>query len=149
MDTLKSYFVPAQESGQGKRGNDGVQQYQLPERTGMSRHAPPAHLDTSYSTPMSNLNGPPSPGGSFARRNSFRNSAMSMASESLTDIKATVATSWLYEQQLSLQWLTAFDADEGVVIKKGRDNFTCCPPALAQVPGGFFEMAVRLNVRVR
>lgn len=38
---------------------------------------------------------------------------------------------------------------EGVVLKKGKNNYTCCPPQLRDIPYGLYDMAMELNVRVR
>jgi hypothetical protein len=54
---------------------------------------------------------------------------------------------WLYQQQLRLQLVTGMDVFEGVVLKKARGNFTCCPPHMAQIPGSLYEMVVQMNVR--
>lgn len=73
----------------------------------------------------------------------FRNNAP----EELRDIKCDVMVNWLYQQQMEMLW-TAGAADEGVVLKKTRGNYTCCPPDLMEEPFGFFKSIEMLNVRV-
>ena len=65
----------------------------------------------------------------------------------LRDIKCDVMVNWLYQQQMEMLW-TAGDADEGVVLKKGRGAYTCCPPELMDEPYGFFRAVEALNVKV-
>ena len=74
----------------------------------------------------------------------FRNSAM----DDIRDIKADVMINWLHQQQLEKMWGNGGQS-EGVVLKKSRDNYTCCPPELANYQGDFFDAVRALNVRVR
>ena len=73
----------------------------------------------------------------------FRNSAL----EEIIDIKCDVMVNWLHQQQLESMWSTG-GPGEGVVLKKTRDNFTCCPSELAEYRGEFFDAIRALNVRV-
>jgi hypothetical protein len=43
---------------------------------------------------------------------------------------------------------TRGDPTEGVVLKKGRANYTCSPDILHREVGGFFDMVAAMNVRV-
>ncbi|KAF2482839.1 glycosyl transferase family group 2-domain-containing protein [Neohortaea acidophila] len=54
---------------------------------------------------------------------------------------------WLYQQQMERLW-TAGGADEGVVLKKARQAYTCCPADMIEHPSGFFKNVEALNVRV-
>jgi hypothetical protein len=54
---------------------------------------------------------------------------------------------WLYEQQLRKQYASGMDPYEGVVLKKARGNFTCCPPQMAGIPGSLFAVVAQMNVR--
>ncbi|PTB34760.1 hypothetical protein M441DRAFT_85102 [Trichoderma asperellum CBS 433.97] len=54
---------------------------------------------------------------------------------------------WLHEQQLRKQYASGFDPFEGVVLKKARGNFTCCPKQLAIFPEGIYAMVSLMNVR--
>jgi hypothetical protein len=54
---------------------------------------------------------------------------------------------WLYEQQLRKQYASGMDPYEGVVLKKARGNFTCCPPQMAAIPGSLFAVVAQMNVR--
>ncbi|KAF1354804.1 glycosyl transferase family group 2-domain-containing protein [Delphinella strobiligena] len=53
---------------------------------------------------------------------------------------------WLYQQQMELLW-TAGGHDEGIVLKKSRNAYTCCPSDLDQEPAGFSKAIQTLNVR--
>lgn len=53
----------------------------------------------------------------------------------------------LYEQMLRKQYTTGMDPCEGIVLKKERGSFTCCPPQMAAIPGSLFDMVSQMNVR--
>ncbi|KAL7623408.1 hypothetical protein AAE478_007090 [Parahypoxylon ruwenzoriense] len=72
----------------------------------------------------------------------FRN-----ARENIVDVKADVVCSWLYQQQLERQYATGMLPGEGVILKKGKNNYACCPPQLREIPNGLFDMSMELNVR--
>lgn len=54
---------------------------------------------------------------------------------------------WLYEQQLRKQYVTGQNAFEGVVLKKARGDFTCCPPQMNLIPNSLYAMVAQMNVR--
>lgn len=68
--------------------------------------------------------------------------------EELNEIKCDVMVNWLYQQQMEKLW-TAGGHDEGVVLKKGKGAYTCCPADIVEEPYGFFKAIETLNVRVR
>ena len=74
----------------------------------------------------------------------FRKSAINQ----VLDIKCDVMVNWLHQQQLENMW-TGSGPSEGVVLKKSRDNFTCCPPELEDTRTDFFDAVRALNVKVR
>ena len=53
---------------------------------------------------------------------------------------------YLHSQQLEKMW-TNGGLEEGVMLKKAKDNYMCAPKDLRTVEGGLFEMVRRLNVR--
>ncbi|KAL2353394.1 glycosyl transferase family group 2-domain-containing protein [Cryomyces antarcticus] len=67
--------------------------------------------------------------------------------EDINEIKSDVMVNWLYQQQMERLW-TAGGHDEGVVLKKGRGAYTCCPSDIIDEPVGFFKAVQTLNVRV-
>lgn len=73
----------------------------------------------------------------------FRNSQ----AESIHEIKCDVMVNWLYQQQMEKLW-TAGGYDEGVVLKKGRSSYTCCPADITENSDGFFQAVENLNVKV-
>lgn len=66
---------------------------------------------------------------------------------SLIDIKSDMMVKWLYEQQLRKQYVGGQNAFEGVVLKKTRGDFTCCPPQMNLIPNSLFAMVTQMNVR--
>jgi hypothetical protein len=73
----------------------------------------------------------------------FRNSAI----DEIIDIKCDVMVNWLHQQQLESMWSSG-GPGEGVVLKKSRGNFTCCPSDLAETSSSFYDAIRALNVRV-
>jgi len=67
--------------------------------------------------------------------------------EEPNEIKCDVMVNWLYQRQMEKLW-TAGGHDEGVVLKKGKGAYTCCPADIMEEPYGFFEAIETLNVRV-
>ncbi|KAK3944077.1 glucans biosynthesis glucosyltransferase H [Diplogelasinospora grovesii] len=96
------------------------------------------------------------PNGKESRSPSFRHSvfpagdARNYSSEAIADLRNDMMVNWLYEQLLRKQYTTGMDPFEGVVLKKSRGNFTCCPPQMASLPEGccsLLAMVSRMNVR--
>ena len=98
----------------------------------------PSGPPTAWTTPRTSRPGSIYPTGDF------RNST----ADGLQDIKCDVMVNYLHQQQLELMW-TAGSTNEGVVLKKRRDQFTCCPPDLANYENEFFDAVRGLNTRVR
>jgi hypothetical protein len=67
--------------------------------------------------------------------------------DALNEVRSDMMVNWLYEQQLRKQYATGEDPFEGVVLKKSRGNFTCCPPHMAALPDSLFAMVREMNVR--
>lgn len=67
--------------------------------------------------------------------------------DTLSEIRNDMMVNWLYEQQLRKQYSSGMDPSEGVVLKKSRGNFTCCPPQMAAIPDSIFAMVSQMNVR--
>ena len=72
----------------------------------------------------------------------FRNSQ----SDDINEIRCDVMVNWLYQQQMERLW-TAGGIDEGIVLKKSRGAYACCPPDLVENYDGFFQNVERLNTR--
>lgn len=78
--------------------------------------------------------------------NSF--TAGSFRSESdLTNMKSDVMTEYLYKQQCLKLWASS-NAEEGVILKRSRGDYACCPDDLRSTKGGLFDQIVTMNVRV-
>ena len=82
-------------------------------------------------------------------RNSFlpAHDARSRDSETINEIRNDMMVNWLYEQQLRKQYASGADPYEGVVLKKGRGAFACCPPQMAAIPDSLFAVVAQMNVR--
>lgn len=63
------------------------------------------------------------------------------------DLKADIMANWLYHRQQENMW-THSGWDEGVVLKKAKDDYVCCPSDLLQRRGGFYDSVKKLNVKV-
>jgi len=146
---LKSYFAPSKgtqepEKGHSKNVSEAISESSLKHIGGTGRTAPAATPNFSMpATPLTSR--PPSSyRASLYPSGDFRN-----ARESLLDVKSDVMCSWLYQQQLERQYATGILPGEGVVLKKGRNSYACCPPHLQDMRYSLYDMAMELNVRVR
>lgn len=67
--------------------------------------------------------------------------------EQMNNLKCDIMADYLHQQQLQRRWQTG-GLDEGVVLKKSRNSYSCCPSELSESPAGFQKMIEQLNVRV-
>jgi hypothetical protein len=137
MNSLKGYLKQAKKESPKKA--DGLKNIKVTPPIEMA-FTPPlgSPISTAPRTPLSSRPSSLYPAGDF--RNSPR--------ESVLDIKADVMLSWLYQQQLERLW-TEGAPNEGVVLKKSRGNFACCPDTLKNERDGFFDQVIAMNVKVR
>lgn len=84
----------------------------------------------------------------------------SRSSGYIDDIKHEVMVNWLYQQLTAKLWINTdgdvsrpnsyfgsfASVEEGVLLKKSRDNYMACPPAVGR--GVFAQAAAALNVQV-
>lgn len=73
----------------------------------------------------------------------FRNSSM----PDINDMKAEIMCNYLHQQQMKKMWSNG-GREEGVILRKSREEYTCCPPDLQLQKHGLFDATRRLNVRV-
>jgi len=66
----------------------------------------------------------------------------------LLDMRTNVMCNWLFQQQLEKQWIVD-KTTEGIIMKKTRDDFVCCPRELPTTSRELFDAVKRLNVKVR
>jgi hypothetical protein len=74
----------------------------------------------------------------------FRNSSV----PEINDMKTEIMCNYLHQQQLKKMWANG-SREEGVLLKKSKDDYTCCPPDLQLRRKGLFDAVKKLNVRVR
>ncbi|RMY74176.1 hypothetical protein D0862_14158 [Hortaea werneckii] len=139
---LLSYVKPGKASKDKKEAQPSHAEPELTEKpatTGDNTPRPPF-------TPGQSTPGSPSPWGSrpasLYPAGDWRNSQQ----EEINEIKCDVMVNWLYQQQMERLW-TAGGHDEGVILKKGRGAYTCCPADIVEEPYGFFKAVETLNVR--
>jgi hypothetical protein len=86
-----------------------------------------------------------------SRFNSARNSFSNRSTQSSTfleDIKHEVMVNYLYQQQCSALWVSdGSGLVEGVLLRKAKQQYMACPPALGDTP--FAAACAALNVQVR
>lgn len=69
------------------------------------------------------------------------------SSEIMRDIKCEVMVNWIHTKQEEKLW-TVGERGEGVVLKKSKGRYVCCPTDLQDDPGQFYQQVALLNVRV-
>ncbi|KAK6607980.1 hypothetical protein H4I96_04215 [Botrytis cinerea] len=134
MNALKGYLAPGKKAEQdAKKAKD-------------TQTTAPMQLEMHTTPPL----GSPL-AGSFVDRSrpsslypegDFRNGPR----ESVLTVRSDVVVSWLHQQQMEKLWAVGAPG-EGVILKKGKGDFTCCPPSLRTEPSGIFDHIVAMNVR--
>jgi len=77
----------------------------------------------------------------------FSGSDESPSSSHFNDEKCEIMVEYLHQQQQQLRWM-ANTGDQGVIMKKARNSFTCCPKSLEDAHDGFKSYIEALNVKV-
>ncbi|KAK4138796.1 hypothetical protein BT67DRAFT_22463 [Trichocladium antarcticum] len=117
---------------------------------------PRQHHHNASLTPSERGGSPSSkPSPATSRAPSLRHSflpagdARSRDSGAIHEIRNDMMVNWLHEQQLRKQYATGRDPHEGVVLKRARGDFTCCPPQMAHLPAAdsLYAVVARMNVR--
>lgn len=62
-------------------------------------------------------------------------------------IRHEMMVEYLRGQQERMMW-SLEEPDEGVVLRRVRGEYVCCPPDLAKEPFGLFKAVQEMNVRV-
>jgi hypothetical protein len=142
MGFFKSYFAPGhskeeEKKGSGKKAAGKATQGALAAGS-VPGVATPTSTYASRPPSIQSRRASGDPTGDF--RNQQR--------ESLLDVKTDVMCNWLYQRQLERQYATGMLPGEGVVLKKGKGDYACCPPQLRDMPNSLHDMAMALNVRV-
>jgi hypothetical protein len=141
MNSLKSYIISKENPKKNKSPKkvDGTKSIKVTPPMEMT-------INPALGSPTSTLTRTPGTlrPSSLYPVGDFRNSPR----ESILDVKADVTLSWLYQQQLENLW-TQGVPNEGVVLKKSRGSFTCCPDTLKNERDGVFDQVKAMNVRVR
>ena len=142
MNALRGYFQPASKKPSATPSEDNLKSKPTPVAPAMEINVTPAPDPPTTSTlTRTPLTSRPS---SIFPDGDFRNQTV----EIVLDIKADVMVSWLHQQQVEKLWSTSLPG-EGVVLKKARDSFTCCPLSLKSEESGIFDLITALNARVR
>lgn len=77
----------------------------------------------------------------------FSGSDDTVPSSHFNDEKCEIMVEYLHQQQQQLRWI-ANTGDEGVIMKKAKNSFTCCPKSLEDIEDGFRSYIEALNVKV-
>jgi hypothetical protein len=141
MNAIKGYFYPGSNHGTSSKAAKSRQ----------SKPSVPPSIELDITPPLgspvptvSNGRGSlPSRSSSIFPEGDFRNGPR----QNVIDIKSDVMVTWLNQQQLEKLWSSNLP-NEGVVLKKGRDSFTCSPATLRNEGHGFFHQVIALNVKV-
>lgn len=152
MKAFKTYFAPGTAAGAELRP--------LPNSSNTNR-TPSTRQPSSNTLPKpSNATQSSEKTGPYrntSARTSARQSTVSLAltagmrdkhASSIIDLRADVTVHGIYQDQLRKMYASSWNLGEGVVLKKGRNDFVCAPPQLSTVPYGFYDMVCQLNVSV-
>lgn len=67
---------------------------------------------------------------------------------SADSVKCDIMAKFLRQRQLEKMWSYNANDEEGVILKRGKDDFICQPRSLSSIQDGFYEQIARLNVKV-
>jgi hypothetical protein len=67
--------------------------------------------------------------------------------DAIRNIKCEVMVNWLHSKQEENIWTTG-EMGEGVVLKKSKGRYVCCPGELQHDTSNFYQSIATLNVRV-
>lgn len=68
--------------------------------------------------------------------------------EGINNLKCDIMADYLHQQQQQRRWIQD-NSDQGVVLKRAKNSFACCPVSLRENDVGFLRAVEMLNVRVR
>lgn len=131
MGIIKEYFNPS------KAQEDIITQSPPARNTDDS-------LQDAAPSPQISIGQPSTPWGS---RPASLSHLTSSESDELSDLKCEVMVSWLHQEQLEKLWYEGSD-EEGIVLKKSKGVYACCPESLTEEPEGLRRAIEMLNVRV-
>ncbi|KAI1462789.1 glycosyl transferase family group 2-domain-containing protein [Annulohypoxylon moriforme] len=148
MSFLKSYFAPGRAKGDENHENQPAPEINETGLNSPKSNVPPSIPSAVLPPDVTTSNRPYlSRSESVSTNSIFPSGDFRNDKESILHVKSDVVCSWLYQQQLERQYATGMLPGEGVVLKKGKNNYTCCPPQLRDIPYGLFDMSMELNVR--
>lgn len=109
----------------------------------------PISPPVSLSKGVSSLDAPTisSRPGSAYRQSTSPSANYQNSSSAIDELKADVMVTWLHQRQLEKLW-TNNGIGEGVILKRTRDDYTCCPADLKCERNGVYEAVKALNVKV-
>lgn len=65
----------------------------------------------------------------------------------LSDLRVDVICNWLHQKQMQRMWSIG-EPDEGVMVRKTRNVYSCCPAALADHPHGLYSAVKEMKAKV-
>lgn len=142
MGFLKSYLAPGKAKKEAEEKKAVIHEKQAEAAGPASAFAPKSEFPSAVGTPGNGT----TPWGSRPA-SLYPNDQRKSQMDELNDIKCDVMVNWLYHQQMEALW-TAGGQDEGVILKKSKGQYTCCPADIVDEPFGFFKAIQTLNVRV-
>ena len=125
----------------------GLKSYFVPQKPTQDSNIEDAEVVPSNKTDE----GPAPSSGANTQNNSTpwtSRPASFVTDEEMSDTRCEIMVSWLHQQQIEKTWFDGRASDEGVVLKKSKDEYACCPENLADEPNGFCTAVEMLNVRV-
>lgn len=143
MGYFKNYFKPVKAQQEAKARQDPVVQSEAGSIE--MKHSSPQILASPLERPAS-INH--SSGTPWQSRPASLLASDGLEGQEITEMKCEVMVSWLHQQQLEKLWFES-TAGEGVVLRKSKGVYICCPEKLAEESTGFCSAIETLNVKVR
>jgi hypothetical protein len=124
-----------------------LKSYLVPKKTQKKTDSKPAEINPTEKTPTT-----PTPfldSNTPGHNTPWTSRPASLApGEEMSDTRCEILVSWLHQQQIEKTWFDVRADDEGVVLKKSKGEYVCCPEHVGEAQHGFCRAIEALNVRV-
>lgn len=67
--------------------------------------------------------------------------------ESLRSVRDNVMVNYIYQQALQKSYVVPGQHWQGIVLKRARTEYACCPPQLREIENGLYDAVLAMNVR--
>lgn len=142
MGFFKDYVMPVKAQQEAQARQEPVEQTQAASIE--MKHCPSQFPAPSFGRPTSTIQSSSTP---WQSRPASLSASGGLEGEEMGDVRCEMVIQWLHQQQVEKSWFEN-TAGEGVVLRKSKGVYLCCPDQLAEPPMEFRSAIEALNVKV-